>query len=186
MTVSPDNSVQLIQQMGQGNRGAFELFYERYAPLVFSFAMRLVQERSAAEDLLQEVFLQVWREAGNYSPARGTPEAWIITITRSRGIDRLRSIRRRDKSFVPIAGAGGKEYDGKVESGAAVSDARIMVNSALAELPPPQRRVLELAYFDGLSQSEISERLKEPLGTVKTRMRAALARLREIVGAKAD
>ena len=186
MTSSADNPAQLILLIGQADRAAFELFYEGYAPLVFSFAMRLVQERSDAEDLLQEVFLQVWREAGNYSPERGTPEAWIITITRSRAIDRLRSIRRRDKSFVPMAGAGGKEYDGKVESGAAASDARIMVNSALAELPPLQRTVLELAYFDGLSQTEIAGRLKEPLGTVKTRMRAALARLREIVGAKAD
>jgi RNA polymerase sigma-70 factor (ECF subfamily) len=186
MTASPDSPTELLRQMGQGNRGAFELFYERFAALVFSFAMRLVQERSAAEDLLQEVFLQIWRDAGNYSPDRGTPEAWIITITRSRAIDRMRSIRRRDKSFVPMAGAGGKEYDGKVESGAAASDARIMVNSALAELPPLQRTVLELAYFDGLSQSEIAGRLKEPLGTVKTRMRAAITRLREIVGAKAD
>jgi len=186
MTALSDNPAELVQQMGQGNRGAFELFYERYAPLVFSFAMRLVQERSAAEDLLQEVFLQIWREAGNYNPERGTPEAWIITITRSRAIDRLRSMRRRDRSFVPMAGVGGKEYDAKVESGAAASDARIMVNSALAELPPPQRTVLELAYFDGLSQTEIAGRLKEPLGTVKTRMRAALARLREIVGPKAD
>jgi RNA polymerase sigma-70 factor (ECF subfamily) len=186
MSASPDTPAKLVLQMAQGDRSAFELFYERYAPLVFSFAMRLVHERSAAEDLLQEVFLQIWREAGNYTPERGTPEAWIITITRSRGIDRLRSIRRRDKSFVSMAGAGGKEYDGRVESSAAVSDARIMVNSALAELPPLQRTVLELAYFDGLSQSEIAGRLKEPLGTVKTRMRAALARLREILGAKAD
>jgi RNA polymerase sigma-70 factor, ECF subfamily len=186
MTSSVDNPAQLLSLIGQADRTAFELFYERYAPLVFSFAIRLVQERSAAEDLLQEVFFQVWREAGKYSPERGTPEAWIIMITRSRAIDRLRAIRRRDKSFVPMTGAGGKEHDGKIESGAGASDARIMVNSALAQLPSPQRAVLELAYFDGLSQSEIAGRLNEPLGTVKTRMRAALARLREIVGAKAD
>jgi RNA polymerase sigma-70 factor (ECF subfamily) len=186
MTSSADNPAQLILLIGQADRAAFELFYERYAPLVFSFAMRLVQERSDAEDLLQEVFLQVWREAGNYSPERGTPEAWIITITRSRAIDRLRSIRRRDKSFVPMAGAGGEEYDGSVESGATASDSKIMVNSALSQLSGNQRQVLELAYFDGLTQSEIADRLKEPLGTVKTRMRAALGRLRELLGAKAD
>lgn len=185
MTASPDSPIELVLQIGRGDRSAFGRFYDRYAPLVFSFAMRLVQERSTAEDLLQEVFLQIWREAEKYSPERGTPEAWIITITRSRAIDKLRSIRRRDKSFVPMEGAAGKEYDGSVESGAAAADARIMVNSALAQLPESQRKVMELAYFDGMSQSEIAERMNEPLGTVKTRMRAALARLREIVGAKA-
>ena len=184
MTASSDSPVQLVLQITQGDRGAFERFYDRYAPLVFSFAMRLVRERSAAEDLLQEVFLQVWREAGSYSPERGTPEAWIITITRSRGIDKLRSIRRRERSFVPMEGSAGKEYDGKVESGAAASDTRIMVNSAMAQLAESQRKVMELAYFDGLTQSEIAERMKEPLGTIKTRMRAALTRLRELLGAR--
>jgi RNA polymerase sigma-70 factor (ECF subfamily) len=185
MTASLENPLQLVRDIGRGDRAAFGSFYDRFAPLVFSFAMRLVQERSTAEDLLQEVFLQIWREAEKYSPERGTHEAWIITITRSRAIDKLRSIRRRDKSFVPMEGAAGKEYDGSVEIGAAAVDARIMVNSALAQLPESQRKVMELAYFDGMSQSEIAERMNEPLGTVKTRMRAALARLREIVGAKA-
>jgi len=124
----------------------------------------MLQERSTAEDLLQEVFLQIWREAGKYSPERGTPEAWIITITRSRAIDKLRSIRRRDKSFVPMEGPTGKEYDGRVESAATTSDSKIMVNSALSQLSDNQRQVLELAYFDGLTQSEIAGRLKEPLG----------------------
>ena len=134
MTASPDSPMELVLQVGRGDRAAFGRFYDRFAPLVFSFAMRLVRERSAAEDLLQEVFLQIWREAGNYSPERGTPEAWIITITRSRAIDKLRSIRRRDKSFVPIEGPSGKEYDGRVESGATASDSKIMVNSALPQL----------------------------------------------------
>jgi RNA polymerase sigma-70 factor (ECF subfamily) len=184
MTASPDSPIELVLQIGRGDRSAFGSFYDRFAPLVYSFAMRLVQERSTAEDLLQEVFLQIWREAGKYSPERGTPEAWIITITRSRAIDKLRSIRRRDKSFVPMEGATGKEYDGRVESGATASDSKIMVNSALSQLSDNQRQVLELAYFDGLTQSEIAERLKEPLGTVKTRMRAALGKLRELLGAK--
>lgn len=185
MTAPLESPAELVLQMGQGDRGAFGRFYDRYAPLVFSFAMRLVRERSAAEDLLQEVFLQVWREAENYTPERGAPEAWIITITRSRGIDRVRFIRRRDKSFVPMERPSGREYDGEVESGAPAAEARVMVQSALAQLTESQRRVIELAYFDGLSQSEIAARTNEPLGTVKTRIRAALQRLREIVGAKA-
>jgi RNA polymerase sigma-70 factor, ECF subfamily len=180
-----ENPLQLVLDVARGDRTAFGTFYDRFAPLVFSLAMRLVQERSAAEDLLQEVFLQIWREAGNYSPERGTPEAWIITITRSRAIDKLRSIRRREKSFVPMEAPTGKEYEGKVESGAAASDTKMMVNSALTRLPESQRNILELAYFDGLTQSEIAERIKEPLGTVKTRIRTALARLRELLDAKA-
>ena len=183
---SGDNPVRLIRQIANGNREAFGRFYDRYAPLAFTFAVRILRDRSAAEDLLQEAFFQVWNQAANYSQDRGSPEAWIITITRSRAIDKLRSVRRRDKSFVPMEGAAGKEYDGCVESGATASDRKIMVNSALSQLSDNQRQVLELAYFDGLTQSEIADRLKEPLGTVKTRMRAALGRLRELLGAKAD
>ena len=177
-----EESIQLVRQLARGDRGAFGRFYDAYASLVFSFALRLLRERAAAEDLLQEVFLQVWRDAPNYRAERGSPEAWLVMMTRSRAIDKLRSIRRRDRSFVSIERPSGQSYDAAVESGAAASEARITVNSALARLPDNQRRVLELAYFDGLSQTEIASRTNEPLGTVKTRMRAALLRLRELVG----
>jgi RNA polymerase sigma-70 factor, ECF subfamily len=181
----PDDPVSLIRRIANGNREAFGRLYDLFASLAFTFAVRILRDRSAAEDLLQEVFLQVWNQAGNYSQERGSPQAWIITITRTRAIDKLRSIRRREKSFVTVEDPAGKEYDGKVESSAAISDARIMVNSALAQLAESQRKVLELAYFDGLTQSEIAAKLKEPLGTVKTRMRTALERLRGLLGARA-
>ena len=180
-----DEAIELIRQLARGDRAAFGRFYDHYATLVFTFALRMLRDRAAAEDLLQEVFLQIWREASNYNSERGSPEAWIITMTRSRGIDRLRSIRRRDRSFVPMEGRSGKTHDAPVESGAAASEARVTVNSALARLPESQRKVIELAYFDGLSQTEIAEQINEPLGTVKTRIRTALQRLRELVGAKA-
>ncbi|HEY1371470.1 MAG TPA: sigma-70 family RNA polymerase sigma factor [Candidatus Binatia bacterium] len=180
--LAADEAIALIRQLAGGDRGAFGRFYDAYSTLVFSFALRMLRERSAAEDLLQEVFLQVWRDAPSYSPERGTPEAWLVMMTRSRAIDRLRSIRRRWKSFVSMERPSGQSHDAEVESGAAASDARIMVTSALARLPDNQRQVLEMAYFDGLSQTEIAARTNEPLGTVKTRMRAALQRLRELVG----
>ncbi len=180
-----DDPVHLIQQIARGDREAFGHFYDRYASLAFTFAARLLRDRSDADDVLQEVFLQVWRQAKSYSQDKGSPEAWIITITRSRAIDKLRSKRRRERSFVAVEDPAGAEYGGKVESGAKESEARLIVNSALARLPEAQRKVLEMAYFDGLTQSEIAARLAEPLGTIKTRMRSGIERLREFLGVKA-
>lgn len=184
MGARAEDPVRLIRQISLGDREAFGRFYDRYAPLVFAFALRLLRVRSDAEDLLQEVFLQVWRQAGSYSQERGSPEAWLITITRSRGVDKLRSIRRRDRSFVPVEESSRGEGGGKVESGAGQSEARLMVHGALGGLPEAERRALELAYFDGLTQSEIAARLGEPLGTVKTRMRTGLDRLRGLLKTK--
>jgi RNA polymerase sigma-70 factor (ECF subfamily) len=174
----PDNPIVLLQQMAGGDREAFRRLYDRYASLVFTFALRLLSSRSDAEDLLQEVFLQVWRQAQSYSPERGSPEAWLITMTRSRAIDKLRAHRRREMS--PLASDEPSRVEGgtPMESPTQASEAKLMVQGVLVKLPEMQRIVLELAYFDGLTQSEIAARLGEPLGTVKTRMRAGLERLR--------
>jgi RNA polymerase sigma-70 factor (ECF subfamily) len=144
-----------------------------------------VHVRSDAQDLLQEVLLQVWRQAGSYSQDRGSPEAWLLTITRSRAIDRLRSMRRREGGVLPTGGSSAPEERGKLEGQMAPSDARLTLHGALGRMSEAQRTVLELAYFDGLTQSEIAARLGEPLGTVKTRIRAGLQRLRELTGAQA-
>lgn len=183
-TELPDNSIQLLQRIANGDREAFPQLYDRYAPLVFTFATRLLRVRSDAEDLLQEVFLQVWRQAQSYQQDRGSPEAWIIMITRSRAIDKLRSLRRRDESTVPSQDSS--QLDGRTtpEGGTAASEARLTVDSALSRLPESQRIVIELAYFDGLTQSEIAARVGEPLGTVKTRLRVGLRRLREFLGTR--
>lgn len=185
-TEAPDNPLHLIQRMATGDRDAFARFYDRYAALVLTFATRLLQVRADAEDLLQEVFLQVWRQAKSYDQARGSPEAWITTITRSRAIDKLRSRRRRDESAGSPQVSSPLDGVRKVESGAAESEARLAVHGALAQLPEAQRVVLELAYFDGFTQSEIAARLGEPLGTVKTRLRAGLERLRGFLGVKSS
>lgn len=182
----PDDSARLVRQIARGDREAFARFYDRYASLVFTFAVRLLRVRSEAEDLLQEVFLQVWRQAESYREERGSPEAWLLTITRSRSIDNLRSRRRRDEKIRSVEEAGGTQAIGMVESGAAESEARLTVTGALSELSDAQRTVLELAYFDGLTQTEIAARLREPLGTVKTRIRAGLERLRGLLAQKAD
>jgi RNA polymerase sigma-70 factor, ECF subfamily len=178
-----DNPMALLQRMASGDREAFQRFYDRYASLVFTFALRLLSSRSDAEDLLQEVFLQVWRQAQSYSPERGSPEAWLITMTRSRGIDKLRSTRRREMSPLPPDQPSRLEGGIPPASPTAALEAKLMVQDVLTKLPEAQRIVLELAYFDGLTQSEIAARLREPLGTVKTRMRAGLERLRGFLGA---
>jgi RNA polymerase sigma-70 factor (ECF subfamily) len=178
-----DNPIALLQQIVSGDGEAFSRFYDRYASLVFTFALRLLGSRADAEDLLQEVFLDVWRQAQSYNPERGSPEAWLITMTRSRAIDRVRSIRRRDLG--PLS----PDEPARLEGGTQVApptqalEAKLTAQSILTKLPEAQRTVLELAYFDGLTQSEIAARLREPLGTVKTRMRTGLERLRGFLGA---
>jgi len=182
---SVSNSISLIQRIGAQNRDAFSQFYDRYSPIVYSLALRMLRVQFDAEDLLQEVFLQVWRQATAYSAERGSPEAWLINIARSRAIDKLRAIRRRERSFVLTDDPAAAESTDNVESSAGESETRLAMNSALANLPEAQRRVLELAYFDGLSQTEIAARLAEPLGTIKTRMRSAILRLRGMLGTQA-
>jgi RNA polymerase sigma-70 factor, ECF subfamily len=184
VSADPASAVYLIQRVAKQDREAFSQLYDRCSSLVFTLAMRMLKVRSDAEDLLQEVFVQVWRQAGNYSEERGSPEAWIMNIARSRAIDKIRSIRRMEKSFALTDDPARVESSSTVESSAAQSEVRITMNSALANLPESQRKVLELAYFDGLTQTEIAERLAEPLGTVKTRMRSGIQRLREILGTR--
>jgi len=178
-------AVNLIQKVANQDRDAFSQLYDRFSSLVFTLAMRMLRVRSDAEDLLQEVFVQIWRQAQSYSVQRGSPEAWIVNIARSRAIDKIRSIRRMEKSFVLTDDPARAESSENVESSAAESEARMAMNSALANLPETQRKVLELAYFDGLTQTEIANRLAEPLGTIKTRMRSGIQRLRDMLGTQA-
>ena len=181
---SQNSPVYLIRQTANQDREAFSQLYDRFSSLVYTLAMRMLRMSSDAEDLLQEVFVQVWHQAHRYSEERGSPEAWIVNIARSRAIDKLRSIRRMERSFVLTDDPAKAESSDNVESSAAESETKLTMNSALANLPEAQRKVLELAYFDGLSQSEIANRLKEPLGTVKTRMRSGIQRLRDLLETK--
>jgi RNA polymerase sigma-70 factor (ECF subfamily) len=173
---------ELIRLMVGGDREAFARFYDRYAPLVLPLIQRIVRERADASDVLQEVFWEAWRGAAGYDPARGSPEAWIVTRARTRAIDRVRALRRRSATFVAplddaLAAAPASPGGDAVER---AEDHRT-VRDALAQLPDVQRVVIELAYYTGLTQTEIAERLKQPLGTVKTRIRLGLERLREVV-----
>lgn len=176
------DGVELIREMAAADPHAFAQFYDRYAPLVYPLILRIVRERADAADVLQDVFWEAWQGAAAYDPARGNPEAWIVTRARSRAIDRVRARRRRNETFVaPVSEAidsGTDPASGDV--GERIHDVRT-VRSALDRLPEAQRQVIELAYCAGLTQTEIAERVKQPLGTVKTRIRLGLMRLREIV-----
>jgi RNA polymerase sigma-70 factor, ECF subfamily len=184
VTADSAGAVRLIQQVAKQDRDAFSELYDRFSTLVFTLAMRILKAHSDAEDLLQQVFVEIWRQAHVYSAEHSSPEAWIINIARSRAIDKIRSIRRMERSFVLIDDPARAESGENTESSVAESEVRIPVNSALANLPNAQRKVLELAYLDGLTQVEIAEQLAEPLGTVKTRMRSGIERLREIVSSR--
>ena len=163
-----------------GDRQAFAPFYDRFAPMVYPMVLRIVREPADAADVLQETFWEAWEAAGTYDPNRGSPEAWIVMRARSRAIDRVRSMRRRSETFVgPLdesvtATAQEPKPDAAVDRGT--------VRGALDRLPEAQREVIELAYYGGLTQTEIAERLKQPLGTVKTRIRLGLERLRDVLG----
>ena len=165
------------------DEAALAQLYDRYRVIVFGLLMRILNNREEAEDVLQEVFLQVWRKAGDFDENRGRPFTWLVTLGRSRGIDRLRTLASRDR----VAEAGAREVIEQISDAATdtfKSEQRGLVNMALAQLPDEQKWPLMLAYFDGLTQSEIAARLGAPLGTVKTRMRTGLMRLRELLAGK--
>ena len=176
------SGVELIRQMAAGDREAFALFYDRYAPVVFPLILRIVHERADASDVLQEVFWEAWQGAGRYDPARGSPEAWMVTRARTRAIDRVRATRRRSATFVaPLAESVAAAPDATASDAAQRAEDRGAIRRALERLPEAEREVIELAYYAGLTQTEIAERLKQPLGTVKTRVRLGLERLRGTV-----
>jgi RNA polymerase sigma-70 factor (ECF subfamily) len=177
------SDVELLQSIKDGDEQALASLYDRYRLILFGLILRILHSQSEAEDVLQEVFLQVWQRASNFDEARGRPFTWLVTLARSRAIDRLRSLGSRDRT----ANEAGREAEVTGETRDAVDDAirseqGETVRRALAALPDEQRSTLVLAYFEGLTQTEIAERLGTPLGTVKTRMRSGMIKLRELLG----
>jgi RNA polymerase sigma-70 factor (ECF subfamily) len=182
---SQDNDVALLKAVAAKDEASLAQLYDCYRVILFGLLMRILNNREEAEDVLQEVFLQVWRKAGDFDENRGRPFTWLVTLTRSRGIDRLRTLSARER----VAQAGAKEATEAISDAASDafrSEQRGLVTDALAQLPDEQKRPLMLAYFDGLTQSEIATRLGAPLGTVKTRMRTGLMKLRELLAGKGE
>ena len=177
------HEIELLKAIAAKDEAALAMLYDRYRIILFGLLMRILNNREEAEDVLQEVFLQVWRKAADFDQNRGRPFTWLVTLARSRGIDRLRTLAARER--LAEAGAqGASEQTSDAATDAFKSEQRGLVTNALAQLPDEQKRPIMLAYFDGLTQSEIATRLGAPLGTVKTRMRTGLMKLREMLAGK--
>ena len=169
-----------VERMRAGDTRALEELYDRHNGLLYSVALRIVRSGADAEEVLQESWLQIWRGAGTYNETRGTVGAWLVTVARSRAIDRIRSEGSRARAE-EAAGADAPPPTEDASANAAHRQMSERVSRALEKLGPQHRQVLELAYFAGLTQSEISERLNAPLGTVKSWTRQALIRLSDLV-----
>ena len=171
-----------VHRVGEGNEDALAELYEQTSTLVYSVALRLLGDRADAEEATLDVYSQVWRAAATFRAERGSVTAWLLMITRTRAIDRLRAKRRRleqeveckipELSDTPARALTPEQFTMTVER-------RRRVREALADLPPTERELLELAFYGGYTQSELASRTGLPLGTVKTRMRTGMGRLRE-------
>lgn len=175
----------LVTRMETGDERALGDLYDRHGGSAYSLALAIVGERADAEEVVADAFAQAWRTAAQFDPARGSVTAWLATITRTRALDLARARGRRARVLQRAALESGDGLASPV-AGAAQRPDRMaerrevgaLIARSLAELPEPQRRVIELAYFGGLTQTEIAAELREPLGTVKTRIRSGLEKLR--------
>lgn len=163
-----------VTALKSGDQSAMAALYDRYSSIVYSVALRVLGETGAAEDVLQEVFLQLWRNPGAFDAARGSLGAWLAVITRNRAVDSLRK-RRPETDIEDVVLSIAPDLAGDAERARAAEKVR----GVLGSMPPLQRSALEMAYFEGLSHSEIAAKTGEPLGTIKTRIRAGLIALRK-------
>lgn len=175
-TTPSDHS--LVTALRSGDQGAMAALYDRYSSIVYSVALRVLQDTGAAEDVLQNIFMQLWRNPGAFDSSRGNMAAWLAVIARHRAIDALR--RRRPESDIADVVVS---VEPDLASDTDRSRAMDKVRGALQSMPTPQRSALEMAYFEGLTHTEIAEKTGEPLGTIKTRIRTGLLSLRKVLAA---
>ncbi len=173
---------ELIALVARREEAALGQIYDRYGGLVYTIALRVTGDRQTAEEVVQDVFQSVWQTAAGYQPGRGACAAWLVGIARHRAIDAIRSKRERARTREQTMGPDAPlEIPGGPDPAASDFDTREAVRSALAALPPAQRQAVELAFYGGLTRVEIAERLGEPLGTVKTRLRLGMLKLRDLL-----
>jgi RNA polymerase sigma-70 factor, ECF subfamily len=177
LTIAEPTSENLLSRIADGDREAFEVLSRRFLRTIYTEALRVVGDAAAAEDVTQEVFVRIWRSADRFDADRGSAAAWICTIARNRARDHVR-VRRP----IPVEELPEQIDESTGADGTQLRDAEALdLHAALSELAEPLRQLIELAYWHGLSQTEIADRLRLPLGTVKTRTRRALAQLAELL-----
>ncbi len=172
----------VIERVGKGDSQAFAELYEQSSPLLFPLALRILNNRDEATELLQDVYIEVWRKAGNFDPKRGSPMAWLITLTRSRSIDRLRASTSRGRTLTDsLEQTGADELQSDLPDPLethTVEELRTLVGEAFRDLPAAQQEALELSFYDGLTHTEIAAKLDKPIGTIKTRIKLGMNKLR--------
>jgi RNA polymerase sigma-70 factor (ECF subfamily) len=176
-----ETQAQLLSRIATGDRDAVGEFYDQTAGALFSVALRILNDTQEAEEVIQDVFVQIWEKAATFDSAIGVPFHWVMSITRNRSIDRLRSRQRRARVMTTWEDAG--ELDLPVESASGraplAEDEQGAIRSAVVHLPKDQRQAIEMAFFGGMTHPEIAEALNEPLGTIKARIRRGMMKLKD-------
>lgn len=180
---------ELLEATGRGDRASFQDLHARYAGVLFSTAYQVLNDQAEAEDVLQDVFVQIWDKAKLYDRSRGKPLTWAMTLTRNKAIDRLRSAQRRhrlkdevEKETAALQAPGNARSAGGDSSDQVYAlEKGQIIRSAVLQLSREQREAIEMAFFGGLTQNEIAQRLDEPLGTVKARIRRGMIRLKDLI-----
>ena len=182
--------MELLEATGRGDRDSFRQLHERYTGVLFSAAYQVLNDPAEAEDVLQDVFVQIWDKAKLYDRSRGKPLTWALTLTRNKSIDRLRSAQRRHRlkdeveketNVAEQHGAGGTPSGGDSVERVYARETNQIVRHAVLQLSNEQRQAIEMAFFGGLTQNEIAQRLDEPLGTVKARIRRGMIKLKDLI-----
>ncbi len=188
-TPPPDERQQadarLVRRIAEGDKNALAELYDRFSRPLYATALRVVQDPAEAQDVVHDAFVTLWEKAASFEATRGSAFSWAVTLVRNRAIDRVR-MRRRRAELLTASAPSDLGYDESntgpgADDTASLGDEARAVRAAVAALPPDQKRALELAFFSGLTQQQIAEKLAEPLGTVKARIRRALLKLRDTV-----
>ncbi len=182
--LSSSDDLAIVRRVAGGDAEALSALYDRFAPLLLAVARRILGPAGEAEEVLQETFLQAWNQADRYDSARSSVSTWLILIARSRALDRFRSRDARGRAAVAAAAEPRPEPSARAEESVLHAERRQRVREVMSQLPAEQREVLELAFFEGLSQTEIAARTAAPLGTVKTRALLGMKKIRQALRAE--